>query len=184
MKIIYEPKGPAKEYADLALNIYKGCTHRCKYCYCAHSRYEDADTYFSSPNPKANIIQKIESDCKSLIKKYNGADNVPEILMSFLGDVYQPAEEQLGLTRFAIEILTQYNLKFTILTKGGMLAERDFDLVTDYEGFRLGISLSVIDPNWIKIYEPNAAPPEERIYSCHIARKLGIKTWCSLGKIS
>jgi DNA repair photolyase len=31
--IIYEPKGPAKEYADLALNIYCGCLHRCRYCF-------------------------------------------------------------------------------------------------------------------------------------------------------
>ena len=29
MKIIYEPKGKAKEYADLAINLYKGCTHGC-----------------------------------------------------------------------------------------------------------------------------------------------------------
>lgn len=29
---IYEPKGKAKEYGDLALNIYTGCSHGCFYC--------------------------------------------------------------------------------------------------------------------------------------------------------
>lgn len=31
MDIIYEPKGKAREYADLACDIYNGCTHGCKY---------------------------------------------------------------------------------------------------------------------------------------------------------
>jgi DNA repair photolyase len=28
--IIYEPRGKAKEYADLAANLYLGCDHGCK----------------------------------------------------------------------------------------------------------------------------------------------------------
>src|SRR5262249_25457693 len=31
--IIYAPKGEAGEYAALASNPYRGCGHRCKYCY-------------------------------------------------------------------------------------------------------------------------------------------------------
>ena len=33
MKVIYEPKGRAKEYAELAVNLYNGCSHGCEYCY-------------------------------------------------------------------------------------------------------------------------------------------------------
>ena len=36
----------------------------------------------------------------------------PEILLSFLGDVYQPAEMDLMLTRQAIKILIENNLPF------------------------------------------------------------------------
>ena len=42
MKPIYEPRGAAKEYGDLALNIYTGCPHRCFYCF--------------APSPVAAII--------------------------------------------------------------------------------------------------------------------------------
>jgi hypothetical protein len=33
MKIIYEPRGAAREYSPLAANLYRGCIHGCKYCY-------------------------------------------------------------------------------------------------------------------------------------------------------
>ena len=33
MKTIYETKGAAKEYCDLAVDIYEYCPHKCKYCY-------------------------------------------------------------------------------------------------------------------------------------------------------
>ena len=33
MNVIYEPKGRAREYSELACNLYRGCTHGCRYCY-------------------------------------------------------------------------------------------------------------------------------------------------------
>ena len=32
-KPIYEPSGRAREYGELAVNIYTGCNHGCSYCY-------------------------------------------------------------------------------------------------------------------------------------------------------
>lgn len=32
-KYIYAPKGQAGEYAPLAANPYRGCGHKCAYCY-------------------------------------------------------------------------------------------------------------------------------------------------------
>ncbi|MCL2006359.1 MAG: hypothetical protein FWG73_09405 [Planctomycetaceae bacterium] len=34
MPIIYTPRGKALEYSDLAANLYTGCSHACRYCYC------------------------------------------------------------------------------------------------------------------------------------------------------
>lgn len=33
MKAIYETKGRAREFCELAINLYTGCRHRCSYCY-------------------------------------------------------------------------------------------------------------------------------------------------------
>ena len=184
MKIIYKPTGSAAEYAYYGLNIYKGCTHKCKYCYCAQMKHIDAKQYFSSPAPKSKIIDRLRADCRTLINKHGSSDKVPEVLMSFQGDVYQPVEKQLGLTRYAIEILKEFNIPFTILTKGGMMIERDFDLLKECKDFfRLGVSMSLVVDGWIKTYEPNAAPIEDRIKSLRLAKKMGISTWVSMEPI-
>ena len=31
MSIIYEPRGKAREYSELAVNLYTGCSHGCRY---------------------------------------------------------------------------------------------------------------------------------------------------------
>ncbi len=49
MKIISIPKGKAKEYAELALNIFKGCTHECEYCYGPTMSRVDRKKYYASP---------------------------------------------------------------------------------------------------------------------------------------
>ena len=33
MRVVYEPKGRAREYSELACNLYRGCVHGCRYCY-------------------------------------------------------------------------------------------------------------------------------------------------------
>ena len=32
MGMIYEPRGRAREYSPLALNVYNKCDHFCRYC--------------------------------------------------------------------------------------------------------------------------------------------------------
>ena len=41
MSIIYEPRGKAREYAELAVNLYKGCAHACIYCYAPAATFCD-----------------------------------------------------------------------------------------------------------------------------------------------
>ena len=33
LKLIYVPKGRAREYSEYALDIYEGCNLACKYCF-------------------------------------------------------------------------------------------------------------------------------------------------------
>lgn len=172
MKVIYRPAGMAEEYAKLALNIYNGCTHGCTYCYGA--RYKK-DEYYRWASPKKNLINKLREDVKEL-----DPDTCPEILLSFQGDVYQPEDVNLGLTRQVIEILIEYHLPFSILTKGGVRANRDFDLLKESGKAKFGTSMVFRSEGFAEILEPGAASIENRMSAIKDAKALGIPTWVSV----
>ena len=173
MKIIYEPKGAAREYARLALNPYRGCTHGCIYCY-NNGRHSKKGVFFESARPRTGLMGNLIKDCQQL-----RGGNVPEIQMSFLGDVYQPAEKALGITRMIVGQLISFNLPFTILTKSS-LVERDFDLLTPYPLFRLGFSFTSIDQTEVTAWEPGTGYVIDRISSLKKFKNNRTKTWVSL----
>lgn len=174
--IIYEPQGRAREYAELAANLYSGCDHGCIYCYAPLAIRKDRIT-FHNPNVRANVIQKFWQDAREL----NRVNEKRTILLSFTTDPYQKLDEKEQLTRKAIEILHSLNLRVAILTKGGKRSERDFDLLAAKpELSEYGVTLVFTNENERREIEPFAAPTEERIRSLKIAHNMGIRTYVSL----
>lgn len=178
MKIIYEPKGPAAEYAPLAATLYTGCGHGCRECYAPLSLHMKREQ-FHHPSVRNNVINDLERDARELA----GRCDDREILMSFSTDPYQPVDVSHKLTRKAIIILIQNDLRFTTLTKGGLRSTRDFDLTKDYKKYRYGTSLTLFDDIQSVRFEPDAALPYERIEALKKAHDLGIETWVSLEPI-
>ena len=176
MQIIYEPKGAAGEYAELALNIYQRCTHGCKYCYAPGATRQSRERFHSSAAPKKNVIQRLTADCRKLA----ALGDPPEILLSFIGDPYQPEEMHLQLTSRCIEVLIEHNLRFTVLTKGGNRAVRDFGRMQSYAKCSFGVSLVWANDMSRHFWEPNASTIYDRIRSLRLAKQLGIRTWVSL----
>ncbi|MBF0235574.1 MAG: hypothetical protein HQK65_21440 [Desulfamplus sp.] len=114
------------------------------------------------------------------VVKLSRFKNVPEILISFLGDCYQHAETETGLTRQIISMLIEYELPFTILTKGGGRAKRDFDLLSGYPKCRFGTSLVFTNQADANYWEPYAASIKDRVDTIWTAHAMGIKTWLSM----
>lgn len=174
MGIIYEPKGEAGEYAPLALNHYQTCSHACSYCYIPAAPYVDREQYFQGFRMKNNWLEDLKKDAK----KHRGDDR--EILLSFKGDAYQPADVELGHTRQVIEILIKNGLRFTILTKGGMRASRDFDVLASYPKARFGSTIVFTRQEDADKWEPGAPSIRDRIGAIYKAHHMGIPTWVSL----
>jgi len=171
--VIYEPRGRAGEYAPLAVNLYRGCGHGCIYCYAPEATFIDRQEFIKA-NPRQGIIEKLERDTpKAALDGHKG-----NVLLCFTCDPYQPIDITYQLTRQAIEILHKNGFNVTILTKGGKRAERDFDLLTPKDNF--AVTLTFLDEQKSRQWEPGAAPPKERIESVRKAHELGIKTWVSL----
>jgi len=174
MNVIYEPKGRAREYSELACNLYSGCTHGCSYCYAPGCMRTTKDAWHGSSGPRADVIEKFERDAMRLV-----GDPRP-ILFCFLTDPYQPLEAKARLTRQALEIVLKYKLRSKILTKGfHEIITRDFDLM-EKAGTELGLTISFIDDAKRREWEPRAAPIEDRIRTLREAFERGIYTWVSL----
>ena len=176
MSIIYEPRGKAREFAPLALNLYKGCGHACIYCFAPSATYCDRQT-FSSPayiRPRPGILAALEWEATKL------AGDPREILLSFTSDPYQPLEKTLKLTRLALRILMAHDLTVTILTKGGAWGIiRDQDLLRLNTSNAWSVTLTHDDPQVSLTWEPGAALPADRIESLRLAHAQGLKTWVS-----
>lgn len=169
---IYEPKGAAKEYGDLAVNIYTGCNHGCYYCFAPSVLRKDRET-FSKVEPRIDIVESVARQ----IEREHITGKM--IHLCFTCDPY-PADIDTTPTREIIKIIKESGNHVQILTKGGLRAERDFDLLdgndnfgVTYAGYPLG-GLFEVSP-----LEPNASSPHERLASLGRAKALGIKTWMS-----
>ena len=123
---------------------------------------------------KKKALQRLQKDASKL----RGDDR--EILLSFVTDPYQPMETELEVTREAIETLIENGLRFTILTKGGTKASRDFDLLGGYDKARFGSTLIFTLQDGANKWESRAPSINDRISPIEPANIKGIKTWISL----
>ena len=173
MSIIYEPKGRAFEYAPLAANLYRGCEHGCVYCFGPDATFTDAKAFHAAAVPRKNVLEQLRKEAPS----YAGDDR--EILLCFTCDPYGPQEPLNKITHQAIEIFRDNDIKYTILTKGGMRAIVDFGILKESKA-RFGTTLCFMDDDKRRLWEPNAAPIGDRITAIIKAKSMGIPTWASL----
>ena len=159
MKPIYEPKGAAKEYGDLALNIYTGCPHRCYYCYCPQVLRRGREDFFSKVEPRKDIV----AETRRQLERENIVGKL--IHLCFVGDPY-PTGYDTTSTREIIKLLKEYGNHVQILTKGD--GTRDFDLLDEKDWY--GITLDG------KTVVSAGCPP---IFQIRRAKEHGIKTWVS-----
>ena len=59
MKPIYEPKGAAREYGELALNIYTGCPHECFYCFAPGVLHRTKAAFHLNVEPRDGIVEAL-----------------------------------------------------------------------------------------------------------------------------
>lgn len=172
MKLIYRPKGRANEYGTLALNIYRGCGHRCTYCYVPSATFRSREDFYRA-GPRKDYLKHLEREAA----KWAGT-TTERVFLCFSCDPYQEIDVELQHTRRTIEVLHQYGLHVTILTKGGLRALRDLDLLTPADQF--GTTLTFLDKNGSWAWEEAATTPTERVVSLKTMHAAGIPTWVSL----
>lgn len=155
---IYEPKGAAKEYGDLALNIYTGCPHRCYYCFAPGVLHRDREQFHSHVEPRPGIVEEVK---KQLDKEHITGKLIH---LCFTCDPY-PTGSDSTATREIIKLLKEYGNHVQILTKGD--GSRDFDLLDGEDWY--GVTIDGDSP----------LKDGELMVTLSKAHQSGIRTWIS-----
>lgn len=166
MKPIYEPKGAAKEYGDLAINIYTGCPHGCFYCYAPNVLHKDRATFHCDVELRTGVVEATADQ----IKREGITGKL--VHLCFVCDPYPTGYDSVP-TRNVIKLLKDSGNHVQILTKGD--GSRDFDLLDENDWY--GITLDGIgdesNPLW-----------KSRVDALIAAHKRGIKTWVSFEPVT
>lgn len=171
--IIYAPRGQAGEYAQLATNLYRGCGHKCAYCYVPRVTKQDRTEFNAGASVRASILDALRKDAR----KYMALGITEQVMLSFTTDPYPPQHHTE--TREALKIIRDHGLGFCTLTKGGSRALRDIDLFRpDRDAF--ASTLTSLDAAFSRKWESGAADPQDRIDTLREFHRRGIFTWVSL----
>ncbi len=171
--IVYAPRGQAGEYAKLATNPYRGCGHKCAYCYVPKVLKMDRPIFDAGAFPRDGFLEALRKDAR----KYQAVGITEQVMLSFTTDPYHPGD--YSLTRDVLTTLQAHSLGVCTLTKGGKRALRDIDLFRpDRDAF--ASTLTSLDDAFSLKWERGAALPGDRIDTLRRFHDAGIFTWVSL----
>jgi DNA repair photolyase len=170
---IYAPRGQAGEYSPLACNPYRGCGHKCAYCYVPRVLHMDRQEFDAGATPRQDFLRDLEKDAK----KYQTFGITEQVMLSFTTDPYHPGDHTL--TRDVLQMIQAHGMGICTLTKGGRRALRDLDLFrTRRDAF--ASTLTSLDGAFSEKWERGAALPVDRIDTLRTFHEAGIFTWVSL----
>lgn len=171
--IIYEPRGQAGEYAPLATNPYRGCGHKCAYCYVPLVTKQPRPDFDAGAVDRADFAKKLTADAR----KYQAAGVTEQVMLSFTTDPYHPGDTSLTVT--TLETLAEHGMAFCTLTKGGTRGLRDIDMFRPARD-SFASTLTSLDERFSRKWERGAADPDDRLAALRAFHERGIFTWVSL----
>ena len=141
---------------DHTVNIYRGCCHGCLYCDSRSDCYQVGE--FDRVRAKADALRILRDD---LARKVRPAF----ICTGSMSDPYNPFEEELRLTRHALELMDAYDCGVAIATKSDLIV-RDIDILTSIQSHSpviCKLTVTTADDALAAKIEPNAPPPGARL---------------------
>lgn len=107
------------------LNIYRGCSHHCRYCFAMYSHIYLGDAaYFKHIYVKTNIVERLEE----MLSRPSWKREV--INLGGVTDSYQPVEAERRIMPEILKLLIRYKTPAIISTKSDLIL-RDHDLIAE-----------------------------------------------------
>jgi DNA repair photolyase len=161
---------------DASINPYRGCEHGCIYCY-ARPTHEYLG-FSAGLDFESKIL--IKEDAPELLRRELSSRRwKPQVLaISGVTDPYQPIERRLQLTRRCLHVLAEFRNPVVIITKNHLVT-RDVDLLGElarYEAVRVFLSITTLDGSLVRLLEPRASHPSQRLAAIATLSQAGVPT--------
>ena len=158
------------------INPYRGCTHRCLYCF-ARPTHEylglnAGDDFDSKIVVKVNAVSLLKAELAP--RRWAGE----LVAMGTNTDPYQRCEGKYRLTRGIVEVLGEARNPFSILTKSTLIL-RDVDVLTEAAQrtrVHTAFSVGTVDDEVWKLTEPGTPHPRRRLEALVRLREAGVPT--------
>jgi len=155
------------------LNIYRGCTNGCKYCYATSShKYLGNKDFEKDIYVKRNIAQVLDEElCAKGWQK-------DIINIGGVCDSYQHVEKDTKLMRDVLKVMIKHKNPVIISTKSNLIL-RDLDLIDNLAKetyVNIAFSITSCDEKLASKLEPGASSPESRFKSLSEVAKTNATT--------
>jgi DNA repair photolyase len=157
-----------------SLNVYRGCSHGCSYCYArpTHEYYDlGAGLDFES---KIFVKQR----APELFRDWLARDGYQpdSITVSGVTDPYQPIERKLELTRRCLSVALEARQPVAIITKNALVT-RDADILSEmarYEIVSVAMSVTTLDQRLSRVMEPRTSAPAAKLRAIEQLASAGV----------
>lgn len=166
-----------------SINPYTGCAHACRYCY-ARAFYLKADKGTAADFDTQIYVKSGAPDVlRAELARRSWRREL--VVIGAATDPYQPAEGKFRITRRILEALRDARTPVSIITKNPMVV-RDSDLLrqmAETAGAEVHMTLSSMDEQVWKEFEPHAPSPTARIKAVRRLNEAGVRTGVFLAPI-
>lgn len=156
--IVRKSKGSGQSYldAEYIMNIYRGCSHGCIYCFARGAYYNIQD--FDRVRAKRNALQIIRDELRRKVK-------TGIITTGGMSDPYNPMEKEQLLTRHSLELINAYEFGSNIITKSDLVL-RDMDIFSEimtHSPVNISFTVTCAQDELCAKIEPNVSLSSERL---------------------
>ena len=141
------------------LNIYRGCSHGCRYCYAMGTHgFTGLADFLTNISVKTNVVEVLEKQLASSTWKREIVN------IGGVTDSYQPAEAQYQLMPEILKLLIKYKTPAIISTKSDLVL-RDYDLIDELSRItyiNVAATVTTLDETIRKKIEPGAVSGRAR----------------------
>lgn len=172
--IINEVPAASRMPFRYTINVYRGCSHACTYCFARPTHeylgLDIGEDFERRLVVKVNAVERVRAELAA--RRWAGH----HIAMGTNTDPYQRCEGKYHLTRGVIEVLAEAANPFSILTKSTLIL-RDLALLAGAArrtDVRASLSIGTLDEKIWRLTEPGTPHPRQRLQAVRRLNEAGV----------